>query len=545
MVLVSFSCNTKGTSANFAADSLQIRSFIDTGDSIYATKASYGTFLKSMEYYDSALQLANKVHDTSLIASSVFAKGRAYDAINSNPQKTIDFFTEAARLYAVLPEKHIRSLYIKHLVAHSYDKVKDSVHCVQVLQELYKEIQPMADSLKTTMAFTAEMALISTEVRNYALAEAILKDLTRRSWIQNDSTEYDYLNHYYLTRARIGVFRDKDIHSPYLDTLESVLKNCRSLSDSMYYSSQLWELYKNAGNSAKEGFFLRMNNTIFNRFNTPQSVREAAEKISKMETAALENQRQLEQQQGQQREKYIYLLAALLLVISVLTLFLVKRNREIRVKRNEALLTSQELLEKNLQNELLNKELHHRVKNNLQMILSLVYMQERKSHADETKEHLLDIRLRIENIAAMHQQLLEQNSNVVDLRKYVTKLVNSVTSLVGSSYQVCTHLDIDEIKISSKQSFPLGLLLNELVTNTIKYAKPANQVLAVDLTIKEAEGRVVLHYRDSGAAVKKMDVKPGLGINIIQLLAAQLHGEIIRDDSNYFSYQINFPTDGK
>lgn len=538
-------CSSNSNRVNLANDSLLVKKFIRTGDSLYATKSSYNTFLKSMECYDSALQVAEYMHDTALIAVAVFAKGRAYDAINNNPQKTIDYYSEAARLYARLPDKYTEALYIKHLVAHSYDKVNDSIHCVAVLQDLYREIAPRPDSLKKQMGFTAEMALISTEVRNYKLATDILAGLSNRAWIKNNPTEYDYLDHYYLTRARIAVFRDRDTKTVYLDSVESVFSNCGSLSDSMYYSSQLWDLFKNTGNSEKENYYLRMNNTIFNRFNKPESVREANEKISAMETAALERERNMEQEKGQLRTKYIYLLVGLLFIISVLTVFLVRRNKEIRLKRNEAVITSHELMQKNLQNELLNKELHHRVKNNLQMILSLVYMQEKKTQEDETKTNLQDIRLRIENIAAMHQQLLEQDNNVVDLKKYVMRLINSVASLVGSGCQVFTYLDIEEIRISTKQSFPLGLLLNEMVTNTIKYAAPVDNVLAVYVTISSDNNIASIEYRDSGKPVKKEQVKPGLGMNIINLLIAQLNAEVSRDENNYFAYELKFPLDGE
>lgn len=545
LAVVFIACGGNNKPANFAADALLVKKFIRTGDSIYATKSSYTTFLKSMQCYDSALQAAENSHDTALIAVAVFAKGRAYDAINNNPQKTIDYYKEAARLYSTLPDKYIEALYIKHLVAHSYDKVNDSIHCITVLKELYNEILPKPDTLKQQMKFTAEMALVSTEVRNYKLAEEILAGLTKREWIKNDSTEYDYLDHYYLTKARTEVLRDKNTKSLYLDSVEYVFKKCRSLSDSMYYSSQLWDLFKNAGNREQESYYLRINNTIFNRFNTPQSVREANEKISMMETAAVERERKIEQEEGELRKKYIYLLVGLLFIISVLTLFLVKRNREIRRKRNEAIITSRELLQKNLQNELLNKELHHRVKNNLQMILSLVYMQEKKTQADETKANLQDIRIRIENIAAMHQQLLEQHDNIGDMKQYVMKLVNSVASLVGNGYQVFTHLDIDGIKISTKQSFPLGLLLNELVTNTVKYAVPADNILVVYVTIKSDDKTATMQYRDSGRPVKKEQIKAGLGMNIINLLVAQLNGEICRDENNYFAYEITFPSNGE
>jgi two-component sensor histidine kinase len=145
----------------------------------------------------------------------------------------------------------------------------------------------------------------------------------------------------------------------------------------------------------------------------------------------------------------------------------------------------------------------------------------------------------------MHEQLLEQNSNVVDLKKYVMKLVNSVASLVGNGNQVITHLDIDEVHISAKQSFPLGLLLNELVTNTIKYAAPVDNKLSVYITIKLNDNNASLHYSDSGERVNREQIKAGLGMKIINLLVAQLNGELNRDEHNYFAYELKFPLDGE
>lgn len=537
--------NDYKASYTFTADSAMVRGFIKKGDSLYATKAGYTTFSNSMQLYDSAMQIAVNLHDTALIAMSVFAKGRAYDAINSDPQKTIDYFKEAAELYAVLPGKYNSALYIKHLVAHSYDKVNDSANCVKILKQLYNEIQGKTDSIKKEMRFIAEMALISTEVKNYELAAAILAGLTHREWIKNDPEEYDYLDHYYLTKARIEVFMKKNFHSPYLDSIEWVFIKSSNSSDSMYYSSQLWELYKNAGNHEKANSYLGINNAIFNRFKTPQSLRETEERLTKMETASIEKQRKMEQEQGLLRKKYIYVLSTLLAIITLLTIFLVNRNRTITRKRNEAVVTSNELMEKNLQNELLNKEIHHRIKNNLQMILSLVYMQEKKTETNETKVHLQNIRLRIENIAAMHQQLLEQDDNAVDLKKHITQLVNSIASLIGHGHSVFTHLAIDEVNLTAKQTFPLGLLLNEWITNSIKYAKPINETLAVYITIKKRNKDIVINYKDSGKPEIKQPVKSGLGMSIINLLTAQLNGELHRDDSNYFDYSLTIPADGE
>ena len=536
LILFAAACNMPNKNSNskrFTKDSTAVFNFIHSGDSLYSSKASYLTFSKSLDLYNSAWQVANQSNDTSLLAACVFAKGRAFDAINNNPQKTINYYTEAAQLYATLPNKQAAALYIKHLVAHSYDKVKDSTHCINILNELFTEIENKPDSVRKQMGFIAEMALVSTEVNNYTLADSILQHLTKRQWIINDNTEYDYLNHYYLTQAKIAVFMKQHIGTPYLDSVETVLKYCSNLSDSMFYSSELYQLNKWAKNSSKENYYLQLNNAVFNKFNSPEKVRETQDKIAKMEVAAIETQRKVEQELSALRKLFIYILTTLLAVITLLALFLAKRNKEIKRKKKE-------LEKKNLQNELLNKEIHHRVKNNLQMIMSLVYMQERNSDTEEVKKNMQNIRLRIESIAELHQQLIEQ-ADEVDLKKYIQKIVSNVSNLLGDDKNVLTYLEIQPLKVSQKISFPLGLIINEWITNSVKYAQPVAAPLTLFIEIWNVNDEIKIYYKDNGKPQITKANKKSLGLSIINLLVAQLNGTIKTDAENIFNYHVTIP----
>lgn len=541
-------CNNPAKNNNprqYRNDSTRVARYIQQGDSIYKQKSSYSNFSKSLEMYDSAWKIASAINDPGLLAQAVFAKGRAYDAINNNPQETIDYYTEAARLYATLPNETTRSLYIKNLVAHSYDKVRDSANCIKILHELYNEISPKPDSVKQQFRFTVEMALISTVVKNYTLADSILKNLASRAWIKNDSTEYDYLNHYYLVKAKISVLQLQQYKTAYLDSLEQVLAHSRNLNDSMYYSNELWELYKAMGDKQKESYYLNLNNAVFNRFNSPESVREARDKLAKMELAAVEAKRKTENEKAEARKRFIYILAALVCVISLLAFFLYKQNKKIRRQQNEVLAMNEQLRQKNLQNELLNKEIHHRVKNNLQMIMSLVYMQENNTSNEAIKENMQSIRLRIESIARLHQQLMEQ-TDTVDLRKYIQYLVSSAANLVGDEKKVITHLDIEPLLVPQKISFPLGLIINELVTNSVKYAQPAGGALEIAVKIANRDNRITISYKDNGKPRPPGAAKKSLGLEIIQILTEQIDGTLETAGENLYEYTLAIPlTDGE
>jgi two-component sensor histidine kinase len=543
LICILAACNSsykKENSQRFQQDSALVVQLIKQGDSIYAQKANFSTFSKSLDLYDTAWHIAQQTADTNLIATAIFAKGRAYDAMNSNPQKTIDYYTQAAQLFAAMPNKEIKALYIKHLVAHSYDKVQDSINCIKVLKELYAEILHKPDNLKQQMQFIAEMALISTEVKNYVLADSILQHLTKREWIKNDSTEYDYLNHYYLTKARIAVYSEGNAVTPYIDSVETNFNQSKNLGDSMYYSSQLWSLYKAVKNTNKENYYLQLNNAIFNTFNTPENIRQTQSKLAKLEVAAVETQRIAELEKAHIRKRYFYALAALLAIISVLALFLNKRNKEIKRKQKEVQISNEQLQQKNLQNELLNKEIHHRVKNNLQMIMSLVNMQENNTHTNEVKENMQAISLRIESIANLHQQLMEQ-ADEVDLKKYVQHLVNNLSNILGDGKKIITHLQIEPIKVSQKISFPLGLIINEWITNSVKYARPATGFLEIKIELDYDNEKIKVNYADNGEPQVTRPEKKSLGLDIVNILTQQLDGTIETPPQNIFNYQLTIP----
>lgn len=140
-------------------------------------KAGLPAIVASQLFFDTAAVIANELNDSILIARSIFAKGKIYDAWNKEPIKTIEYYEKASEMYGRIDSMRMTQLYIKQLLAHSYGKIKDSLNCIRVLNDLYAEIKTHSVKERMTMKFIPEMALISTEVGNYPLAEKILDEL--------------------------------------------------------------------------------------------------------------------------------------------------------------------------------------------------------------------------------------------------------------------------------------------------------------------------------------------------------------------------------
>ncbi len=172
--------------------------------------------------------------------------------------------------------------------------------------------------------------------------------------------------------------------------------------------------------------------------------------------------------------------------------------------------------------------------------MSLVSMQENNTDTEEVKENMQAISLRIESIANLHQQLMEQ-TDAVDLKKYVQILVNNLSSILGDGKKIITHLQIEPIEVPQKISFPLGLIINEWITNSVKYAEPIKDALEINIAIYNGNNQVNVNYSDNGKSLTMKPNKKTLGLDIVNILTNQLQGKVEKNPENIFNYKLIIP----
>ena len=504
--------------------------YIEKGNDAYAKKSGLSSIVESQLYFDTAAHIAYALNDSVLIAKSIFAKGRIYDAWNKEPQKTIFYFTQAAEMYRNIDSLYDTHLYIKQLVAHAYDKINDSTNCVKVLNELFSTISKLPVVKREKLNFIPEMALISTEVRNYKLAEEILNNLTNVRAIKNDPETYNYRDHYYLTMARIQVFDHKKAPYNYMDSLVNVYNNSKTTYDSLYYSDQLHFLYHKLGIIEKAYYYLEENIKVSARVNNKADFDTLSHRLAHMEAESERQQFSLNRKSNQ----------LWMIIIGCLALFglgSVYTNYIFRRSSNKYFKISKELEVAHRKSSLLYKELHHRIKNNLHMIFSLLQMQERKSEDESTIENLKSARLRIESIAVMHEEMMQEEFKV-DFKNFLFRMIHAVTECFTFNRQIVTHLNIKETEIPQKQSFSLALIINEWVSNSIKHARTNGNNLELFVNIIDEGEYVLIQYYDNGVIDPDEERRSGLGSQIITLLTKQLNAHMINDVLKPYHYSI-------
>ena len=193
--------------------------------------------------------------------------------------------------------------------------------------------------------------------------------------------------------------------------------------------------------------------------------------------------------------------------------------------------------------DLLLRELHHRVKNNIQVISSLLAMQSTGGDS-EVEKRLEESQNRIRSIALIHEQLYRSSELAhIDVPGYFEVLVSQLVESFGKRDKVRMELEVEALELDVDQCMACGLIVNELVTNALKYAYPNGRggVIRVSLRASD-EGEYVLRVADDGPGLagSRNGSTPTLGMSLVATLARQLRGRVEVDGSRGTEVRVVF-----
>lgn len=195
--------------------------------------------------------------------------------------------------------------------------------------------------------------------------------------------------------------------------------------------------------------------------------------------------------------------------------------------------------------ETLLKEIHHRVKNNLQIISSLLNLQSQYLENDRFSSIICESKNRIASMALIHEMLYStRNLSHVNVLEYVNKLSQSVcrSYTIDDSNIVFKYSIKEEIYLDTDNMIPIGLMLNEIVSNAVKYAFPDKKGL-ISISFSKKKNRYYLKVQDDGIGIPNdfdHSKAKSLGIQLIHILAEQLNGELNLDRKKGTKYELAF-----
>ena len=234
--------------------------------------------------------------------------------------------------------------------------------------------------------------------------------------------------------------------------------------------------------------------------------------------------------------------------------FRVVRDRDGEVKHLEGFVEditerkrAEEQIKKSLEEkEVLLREINHRVKNNLQVISSLVRLQTRQVTAENCSHALHETQNRLQTIGLIHE-MLHQSRNLayIDVEGYLKRLIANLFSLYGAkSGRIETTIDAQELRLGVDKADPLGLIANELVSNCLKYAFPGGRKGIIRISLAVESNELELTVSDNGVGLRE-DFDPfnaqTLGLVLVNTLVKQLNGVISVKRTAGTKFLIRFP----
>ena len=218
--------------------------------------------------------------------------------------------------------------------------------------------------------------------------------------------------------------------------------------------------------------------------------------------------------------------ALFLAMLAWLTFHWIKRDARQRDQLATALET----------NQMLFREIHHRVKNNLQAINSVINLQKINSNAKQEITH------RIQAMIAVHEQIYRNDQfGLVDASAYLPAIIGKLVEAYGRDVKL--NFNLEPIEVDREHALPLGLIANEVVSNALKYAFPANQDGILNVTLKKADGgrTGVLTIHDNGIGFDPQKSPKGTGSKLISGLVSQIQGESRYDFGQGTNFELQFP----
>jgi two-component sensor histidine kinase len=185
--------------------------------------------------------------------------------------------------------------------------------------------------------------------------------------------------------------------------------------------------------------------------------------------------------------------------------------------------------------KLLTREVHHRVKNNIQVIASLINMHIRRTTDKDEVSALQELAARISAISAVHNQLQQVSNSDFDLKDFVERLCRDFARIYNKSHEIVLETDIEnDNTIPFEAATPKSLIINEVISNIFKHGLIDGKINVIKVSLKILENDVrILRIKDSGPGLSLSSVRKGIGLTLIDALAVQLNGTVewISDES--------------
>jgi two-component sensor histidine kinase len=504
-----------------------------------------GIYELSLRNHFEALRLRKEAGDISLLAKSYNNIGLVYRA-RKDYKNAINYYQQSLTLKKELADSAGQLNSLMNIGScYQYQRKYDSaLHFSNQTLTLSKLINKPRDEVNSLANLgVANVGLLKTEpAENYlqqALAKALEMEYTEPLFsiyegmgsLMLQKKEYNHAQQWFNKGVLLASERNR----------KEMLAN---------YYDNLAECYEKLGDYNLAYNYIKNSESIRDSLLNEENLRQINEMNALYETSKKEEVINVLSKEGKQkeaalirskRERNYFIIAAILFSALAAVAFFAYRNNR---RQKEKLNAQKEIIESSLsEKETLLREIHHRVKNNLQIISGLLNLQSRQIENPEAQEAVREGRNRVKSMALIHQKLYQQdNLTGVNMKEYLNDLAGTIQqTFKDNNTTVQADVICNDLLLDVDTAIPLGLIINELVTNCYKYAFTGRSNGQIIIRLEEAQRKLILEVKDDGTGLPTgfdLHNTKSFGMKLVQSLANKLEAEVETKSENGTLFQL-------
>ncbi|MFT6797784.1 MAG: two-component sensor histidine kinase, partial [Maribacter sp.] len=492
-----------------------------------------GQLDKAADYAMTSLALGEKLNDNKAKAmaysdlSNIFWKQAKFESGLEYALTSLDFFNS----WGITDLDYGFTLYIagnNYLALKEYEKALDYYKQSIAVGERYGFYNNLSDvyiSLVDLYSFLGEFDNAEEAGQNAVKYAELLE------------------NNFMVMRSWLSVGRMHNAKSNYKDAVHALERCIEVATDNFGDAYYLSLAYKELGTAYAGINQYKKAYAAFSEYDTLNDevfTAEADHRISQLRTefdvaqkeSTIMVQESLIKKQ-ETRQKLGIVITILLALLLLLAYKAISNNN----KKNKL------LQKQNTEKEFLLKEIHHRVKNNLEIVSSLLSLQSAQIEDPNVLNAMEQSQQRVHSMGMIHQKLyLGDNMATIEMKDYFRNLSEYIINSFGKDNHVTMALEMEKYELDVDMAIPIGLIVNELITNSLKYAFPDDRKGKIQLSLKGKEDLIILEVIDDGVGMQlsKEAVGTGFGTKLVALLVKQLDGKMEMQTTEGTSVFIRF-----
>jgi len=533
---------TINTSLN-SKEKILLKYYSNSLNNIGVIHNSEGKLSSGLAYYYKSLNLRERIKDSLGLAESYNNIGNSY-AVQNDIKKALEF-TEKSRIVSKLIGSVNNGLFLSNLGL-LYSRQGDNVKAMFY----YNESLEVYKKLNNTVGVANSLGLIGGA---YEAQGELAKSLTYllECLVVLEENDYQFgitrtltdISRVYLKKGAIvkaKVYGERAV--------ELAITNGDPIQIS-YTSRVVSTIYQKENNWRKafemEKLHFRMQDSIQNTEIEASLIKQASEyeldkKQQEIELLSTKNELQ---ELKLKRNKTSIVLVSVGLLLALILAFVAYKGYKKKLYINKLLeRQKEEISRKNEDKKIMLQEIHHRVKNNLQVVNSLLRMQSKKSSDKDVINAFKQTQGRVLSMAKLHEKMYQSGDlKRLNAKKHITMLVEEIVKNYNVEKRIELDLDIDTIFIDAQTMMPLSLIINEIITNSLKYAFEGREKGTITVKLNPiATDTNELYIADDGVGFALGKAPIGLGSKLIQSFTRQLNGSLEKISDNGTVFKLIF-----